>query len=77
MAALFNDYRESTIKEPLIQHPGGDLGSKGVENGEPTGAIFGANLTAVKPQEPNVELFADSVKYSQGTSSDAVSINGI
>lgn len=75
MAALFNDYRASAIKEPLIQYPGGDLGSKDVENGEPTGAMFRADSTA-KPQEPNVELFADSVKYSQGTSG-AASINGI
>ena len=70
--ARFNDYRASTIAEPLIQRRGGDLDSKNVENGE---AIFRANSeSTAKPQEPSVELFADTVKDNQ---SDAKSINGI
>ena len=69
--ARFNDYRTSTIAEPLIQRRGGDLDSKDVENGE--AIIFRANSTA-KPQEPSIELFADTVKDDQ---SDAKSINGI
>ena len=78
MADLFNDSRASTIKEPLIgQNFDGDPDSKDVESGEPTGELlnFSADLTA-KPQEPGVELFADSVKYSRGTN-DAASMNGM
>jgi hypothetical protein len=76
MAALLNGCRASAIKEPLIQHPVEDSDPKDVENGE---RMFGADIsiaTPLKPQEPNIELFADSVKYSSGTS-DAASIDGI
>ena len=77
MAAPFSDFRAYAIKEPLIQHPGDRPCSKEVEKGEPSvGTIFGADSTATVPQEPNVELFADSVKYNQGAANDAASVNG-
>ena len=83
MAALLNDYGASAIKEPLIQHPGNDPNTKDVENGdqEPRiGTIVGADSTYPKEQESkcnvNVDVFANSVKYSSGTS-DTTFINGI
>ena len=77
MAVPFSDFRAYAIKEPLIQHPGDRPYSKEVEKGEPSvGTIFGADSTATVPQEPNVEIFADSVKYNQGATSDAASVNG-
>lgn len=78
MAALLNDNRASAIKEPLIQHPDNDSDTKDVENGGPTiGTIVGADSTPkAQDSKCNVEIFADSVKYSSGTS-DTTFINGI